>query len=197
MAASDQQLFRTFCAIELSSDIRSRIQQHIEKLRAAHPDVALSWSRVDNIHLTLKFFGNVEQKLIPRIAKAGEFAVKGFQPFEILIAGTGVFPRPKQPRVLWIGVTDPEEKLTELQRQFDNNAAAQGFPKEERAFSPHLTIARVRKPGGTSQVAEMNQRLGFSPIPLSVRELVVFRSELSSQGSRYTVLSRHKMSDKL
>jgi 2'-5' RNA ligase len=197
MAASDQQSFRTFCAVELPSEIRSRIQQHVDRLRASFPDASLSWTRVENIHLTLKFFGNVEQTLIPKIDKAAGLAVKEFQPFEILIAGTGVFPRPKQPRVLWIGVTDPENKLAELQRRFEENAAAKGFPKEERAFKPHLTIARVRNPDNAKEVAELNQRLGFPAMTMPVRELVIFRSELSSKGSKYTALSRHKLSNML
>ena len=193
MAASDEQSFRIFCAVELPSEIRSRIQQHVDQLRASFPDASLSWTRVENIHLTLKFFGNVEQKFIPKIEKAAELAVKEFQLFEILIAGTGVFPRPKQPRVLWIGVTDPENNLAELQRRFEEKAVAKGFPKEERPFKPHLTVARVRKPDSTREVAEMNQRLGFRPMTMPVRELVVFRSELSSKGSRYTVLSRWEL----
>ena len=67
----------------------------------------------------------------------------------------------------------------------------EGFTKEERAFSPHLTIARIRKPEGARKLAEVNNSLGFEAMDLQVNELVVFRSELSSKGSKYTALSRH------
>jgi RNA 2',3'-cyclic 3'-phosphodiesterase len=189
--------FRIFCAIELSAAVRSRIQQHVDRLRAAVPEFRASWSRVENIHLTVKFFGNVEQNMIPRIAGAALRAVNEFQPFDISIAGSGAFPKPSQPRVLWIGVEDHTGKLAELQRQFENECEAEGFQKEKRPFRPHLTIARIRKPEGARAAAEANQTLSFKPITLTVNELVVFRSEPSSTGSKYTTLSRQKMSDML
>ena len=185
------QLFRIFAAIELSADIRDRIQQHIQQLRAAVPECHPSWSRVENIHLTVKFFGDVEQSKIAQIADAASRSVMNFSSFQILINGTGAFPKPSQPRVIWIGVEDPTKQLLRLQSEFEAECAREGFTKEERAFSPHLTIARIRKPEGARKLAEVNNSLGFEAMDLQVNELVVFRSELSSKGSKYTVLSRH------
>jgi len=188
---------RTFCAIELSPAIRSRIQQHIERLRAALPESQASWARVENIHLTIKFFGNVEQEKIARIASAATRAIDNLSSFQISISGTGAFPKTSQPRVLWIGIEDHSAKLAEFHERFENECATEGFPKEGRTFRPHLTIARIRKPEGARALAELNQKLGFESMALTVNELVVFRSELSSKGSKYTVLSRHKLSDEL
>lgn len=189
--------WRVFCAIELAADVRSRIQNHIERLREKVPACKASWSRVENIHLTVMFFGNVEPHRIASIASSAARAVNKFSAFEILIAGAGAFPKPNQPRVLWIGVDDQTGKLLELQQQFEEECMVEGFQKEDRAFRPHLTIARFRKLEGASAAAEVHQKLGFEPAPLLVNELVVFRSELNNEGSKYTILSRHKLSDKL
>ena len=185
------QLYRIFAAIELSTGIRNRIQQHIEQLRAAVPDCQPSWSRVESMHLTVKFFGDVEQSKIAQIADAASRSVKNFSSFQILIHGTGVFPKPSQPRVIWIGVEDPTKQLLRLQSEFEVECAREGFTKEVRPFRPHLTIARIRKPEGARKLAEVNNNLGFETMNLEIKELVVFRSELSSKGSKYTALSRH------
>jgi RNA 2',3'-cyclic 3'-phosphodiesterase len=187
--------FRVFCAIELPDKVRDQIQKHIELLRVAVPESQASWSRVENIHLTFKFFGNVHQNRIPDIANAATRAVSACLPFELQIARTGAFPKPSQPRVLWIGIEDPTGTLAGLHRRFEDECTVAGFEKENRAFRPHLTIARIRKPQGARSLAEANERLGFEAANIRVEELVVFRSELSSEGSKYTALSRHKMSD--
>ena len=181
--------WRVFCAIELPDVVRARLEDHVSRLRKQVPDVAASWSRVENIHLTLKFFGNVAVGRIPRISEAAERAVKQASTFSIRVGETGVFPRPSRPQVLWIGVSDPSDQLTALQEKFENECAAEGFPKENRAYRPHLTIARLGKPEGARRLAEAHLAMQFEPIDVKVKELVLFRSELSPKGSKYTVIS--------
>jgi 2'-5' RNA ligase len=185
------QQWRMFCAVELPEVVRERLEDHVRRLRKEVPDVAASWSRVENIHLTLKFFGNVEVQRIEKISKAAERAVKEFSTFQIGVGGTGVFPRPSRPQVLWIGVSDALGQLTAMQEKFEDECAAEGFPKEDRAYRPHLTIARLRKPEGARDLAEAHLRMQFEPIEIALKELVVFRSELSPKGSKYTALSKH------
>ena len=180
--------WRVFCAVELPAEVRARLEDHVRQLRKAVPDVAASWSRVENIHLTLKFFGNVEVKRIEKISAAAERAVKEFSTFQIRIGETGVFPRPSRPQVLWIGVADPSGRLSALQEKFENECAAEGFSKEDRAYKPHLTIARLRKPEGARQLAETHLQMKFEPIEVEVKEIVLFRSEISPKGSKYTVV---------
>ena len=103
--------WRIFCAVELPEDVRAQLRDHVLQLRKEIPDVAASWSRVENIHLTLKFFGNVAVDRISTISDAASRAVKEFSPFEIGIGTTGVFPKPSRAQVLWIGVSDPSGKL--------------------------------------------------------------------------------------
>ncbi len=141
-----------------------QLQEHIRQLREAVPDAAASWTRVENIHLTLKFFGNVDVDRIPAISAAASRAVKEFSPFQIGIGGTGVFPKPSRAQVLWIGVSDPSGKLVELcNERLENECAAEGFEKEDRAYRPHLTIARLRKPEGARQLADAHLQMKFEP----------------------------------
>jgi 2'-5' RNA ligase len=189
------QVWRVFCAIELPEDVRSRLQEHIARLRKEFPDAAASWSRVENIHLTLKFFGNVEVNRIPKISVAATKAVKHFPKFEIDVGKTGVFPRPSRAQVLWIGVNDRSGKLSALHEKIDKECASEGFPKDERAYRPHLTIARIRKPENARQLADAHLNTNFRSIAVPLKELIVFRSELSSKGSNYTAISHHPLPD--
>ena len=186
--------WRIFCAIELPDSVRAELDNHIQQLRETVPDVAASWTRVENIHLTLKFFGNVNVDRIPTISEAATRTVEAFSPFTIAVGKTGVFPKPSRPQVLWIGVSDPSGKLSEMQRRLENECAKAGFEKEDRAYRPHLTIARIRKPDGARRLADAHIQMIFEPAEINVNELIVFRSELSSKGSKYTAISRHPLS---
>jgi RNA 2',3'-cyclic 3'-phosphodiesterase len=187
------EVWRVFCAVELPNEVRAELQDHIERLRRQVPEVAASWSRVENIHLTLKFFGNVAVGQVATISAAALQTVKEFSAFEIEVGGTGVFPRRSRPQVLWIGINDPSGKLSSLQQKFENDCAAAGFRKEDRAYRPHLTIARIRNPDGARRLAETHLNMQFNSIPLTLNELVIFRSQLSSKGSNYTALSHHSL----
>ncbi len=95
--------------------------------------------------------------------------------------------------MLWIGVEDHTGRLAELQTKLEDECERIGFKKEARAFSPHLTIARLRKPQGARGLALAHKEMGFEPAKMLVLELLVIRSELSSKGSKYTVISRHAL----
>jgi RNA 2',3'-cyclic 3'-phosphodiesterase len=185
--------WRIFTAIELPDKVQKRIKRHIQQLQVAVPDNKASWSRTENIHLTLKFFGYVPPTKIVGISAAASRVVSQLSKFEIQIGNTGAFPKVSQPRVLWIGVDDPTGELVRLHQLFETECAVEGFEGETRDFKPHLTIARLRRPEGAKALAETNQKLGFASTGLEVTELVVFRSEPSSKGSKYKALSRHRI----
>src|SRR6185369_9507233 len=98
------QEWRVFCAVELPEEVRARLQEHIARLRKEIPDAVASWSRVENIHLTLKFFGHVTPDRAPKISAAATRTTEKFSQFQIGVGNTGVFPRPSRAQVLWIGV---------------------------------------------------------------------------------------------
>jgi 2'-5' RNA ligase len=183
--------FRTFIAIELSPDVRARVAQHISFLRRELPDVRASFSREDNLHLTLKFLGNVPVADIPKVSAAVERATKSVSPFELTFSDCGSFPGHGRPSVLWIGTQAPA--LQTLHAAIEDELAAVGFARESRPFHPHLTIGRLRHPQGARQLAELHKSQGFAPIPFDVSEVVVFKSELLKQGSKHTAISRHHL----
>src|SRR5215813_9448759 len=156
--------WRVFCAVELPAEIRARLEDHVRRLRKEVPDAAASWSRVENIHLTLKFFGNVALDRIPKISAAAIRTTEHFSKFQIGVGNTGVFPRPSRAQVLWIGFSDPAGQLSALQKRFEEECALEGFEKENRAYRPHLTIARLRKPEGARRLADTHLQMTFEPI---------------------------------
>src|SRR5262245_62011420 len=132
--ATPTSTWRVFCAIEIPEEIRERLSKHAQQLQAALPDTQASWTKTDNIHLTLKFFGNISQQQVSKASEAAARAVKGYEPFKIKIEGAGSFPPRGPARVVWIGINDVTGDLVKLQQRFDIECEREGFPKEDRAF---------------------------------------------------------------
>lgn len=185
--------WRVFCAIELPSEIRKQIVQHASRLRTQLPEVHASWSREENLHLTLKFLGELPTARVEALSRAAERAARVVGAFELGVEGCGSFPPRGRPRVLWIGIADPTGGLDQLYRALEDECRQEGFDREKRELHPHLTVARVRKPQGSNQLAELHREIGFESPTFAVNDLRVIRSELSPQGSRYTVISRHAL----
>ena len=183
--------WRVFCAIELPRQTRMRLLSHIEKLQTLVPEVRASWSRESNIHLTLKFLGETPQQQVWKFDSAISRAVKGFSSFPILISGSGIFPRPRDPRVLWVGISDTQRQLTDLHSRIEAESERGGFAREARQFHPHLTLARIRAREGAREIARAHEDLKFAPEEITVNEVLLIRSELSSKGSRYSTISKH------
>ncbi len=175
---------RTFICIEIPDPIKARISDIQRRLR--NTDAQVSWVRTENIHLTLKFLGDVPRSAIERVCRATEAAAETCGEFEITVSGAGCFPSPQNPRVLWIGLAALPESLRELHTRIEDLLARQGFPREQKRFSPHLTIGRVRSPRNAALVAEKLIAGGFAPASFTARECIVMRSELKSTGSVYT-----------
>lgn len=186
--------WRVFCAVELPAEVLQRVTQHIARLKEAAPDAQASWGRANSIHLTLKFLGDIPQASVHNLSEAASQAVAGLEPFTIRLEQTGVFPSHGSPRVLWIGVNDFEGKLRKLQMRLEDQAERLGFQKEARTFHPHITLARLRKPHQHARsLASVHKATQFEPAEVAVAELLVIRSELSSEGSRYSTISRHRL----
>lgn len=185
--------WRIFCAVDLPEPTRRDLLEHIQKLRSLLPQVQASWSRETNIHLTLKFVGEISRGLVPTFSAAVSRAVTNAASFSVVLEKTGVFPKRRDPRVLWIGISDPEGKLTELYSRLEAESARAGFSREARPFHPHLTLARLRDQRLAREVVQAHEQLLFEPQAVTVAELLVMRSELNSAGSTYTVLSRHPL----
>lgn len=185
---------RVFYALELLADVRERVAQHIARLRVDAPHIKANWERAEKLHVTLKFFGEIKTECIEALQNAAERAVIGVAPFELTLKEAGVFPPRRAPRVFWLGITDNSDRLAQLQRRLEDEAEREKFPREQRPFHPHITIARLHTPDARGRdLAQLHIDLGFEPITFPVREIVIMRSELSPQGSRYITLSRHRL----
>jgi RNA 2',3'-cyclic 3'-phosphodiesterase len=186
-------MWRVFVAIELPHKVRARLAEHIQTLRDSVLDARASWSREDNLHLTLKFLGDIPVASVEQLSVAASIVTTRVEPFEIVVEGCGAFPLRGQPRVLWIGIDDPSGKLSEFSRALEDECANAGFARDSRTFHPHLTIARLRQPHGSRQLAARHKEVGFNREAISISELALIRSELRSEGARHTVISRHEL----
>ena len=186
--------WRVFVAIELPTDVRKRLIEHITRLRNSMTEVRASWSREENLHLTLKFLGDIPVTRVAMLSDAVQRAARAVDEFELIIGGCGTFPSHGPPRVLWVGIEDSSGKLSQLHKALEDQCATVGFDPEQRPFHPHLTLARLRKPQGSRRLAQLHKDFGFSQEAVAVSELAVVRSELRSEGSKHTVISRHELS---
>ena len=180
---------RTFLAIDLPSSLQSVIGQNLRTVKRELPE--LSWSKPENFHVNLKFLGNTTEGQIEQIRKAVEPAVSHVTPFVLALKGFGVFPDNQSPRVLWIGLGGALDSLTTLAECVDRAVVPVGFPQENRAFRPHLTVARVKKDYRAVGQALVTLGVLTTPFPcgnVSVERVTLFTSELRQSGAVYTKL---------
>ena len=151
----------------------------------------VAWVAPGNLHLTLKFLGTVPETRIDAIVDALTQSGLDLRPFEARIRGLGAFPSGTRPRVIWAGVTDGANEMVELARRVDAALAELGFAREERPFSPHVTLGRVRRPGRDPALTEA---LGLATVRefgrMRVPGAALMRSELGPRGARYTELAK-------
>ncbi|MBI3595750.1 MAG: RNA 2',3'-cyclic phosphodiesterase [Nitrospirae bacterium] len=192
---------RVFIALELPSVIKeaaAAIQRELMKSEAH-----VGWARTDGMHLTLKFLGEVSASQLSEIEKALESAVKGLPPpagrtgagqagtgsMKITVRGIGVFPNPRNPRVVWLGIQPEDDRLLRLQERIDRALAPLGFPPERRDFRPHLTLGRVKSSRGLDDLMKvMAVHHHFLAGECTLGELHLMQSELKREGAVYTKL---------
>ena len=185
--------WRLFIAIELPAEVRHKIKQHIDGIRRELPDARASWTREENLHLTLKFFGDIPVERVEAVSAALRAAANQIPPFEMEISACGAFPTNGKPNVLWIGINDPSNSLHKLHESLETECAKAGFDSDRRPFHPHLTIARIRNPRHAGSLANLHHESVFDSLLVEAGNVCLFRSELSGQGSRYTIVARHDL----
>ena len=179
---------RTFIAIEIPGDIVSKIRELQKGIK--NFGLKIKWVKSENIHLTLKFLGNVESVRIGEITEAIFKTAEEYTPISLAAKGIGVFPGIRRPRVLWIGLTGQLETLMSLQKTLDENLRLIGFPKEKRPFKGHLTLGRIKakidaKRFGDALMASRN----FESETFTADRLILYKSELKPSGAVYTKLA--------
>lgn len=183
---------RTFIAIEIPAEIKKEMAKVQDELKRSGADAG--WTRPEGIHLTLKFLGEVPETKIEEIKNALTRAAEATSRFRLKIAGAGAFPNPKNPRVVWLGVSGDIDNLSALQGSVEESMTAMGFDREERAFSPHLTLARIKylRPRYSWQTAID----GIKDIRLAefdVDHVSLMKSDIKPSGAVYTEISRARL----
>ena len=176
---------RLFVAVELTDALRAELGRLIEDLRRPAP--GLRWARPEQIHLTLKFLGEVEEARVAAISERLLGAVSAVPGgFTVHARGVGTFGG-REPRVVWAGIEGPEPPLAALSEAVEEASRAEGFAPEERAFKPHLTLARVKQPSrGLREALREHQGRELGRFP--VRACALFQSLLGPEGSSYVRL---------
>ena len=182
---------RTFIALDFPLSILDSIEQQTHRLRQTLGEEAIRWVPTHNLHLTLKFLGNVPVSHLEFIKQMLAQVAESTPQFDMQIGGIGSFPSSKRPRVLWVGIHAPTS-LASLQRMIEEGANRLGFEKEERAFSPHLTVGRIRQGIDVKEIQKISNAI--STIQLGkigtarVDSVHLYKSALNSEGSIYTKL---------
>jgi 2'-5' RNA ligase len=191
-----QDSVRAFVAIELSDEVKADLERQVAVLRQA--DVrGLRLVRPEGVHLTLKFLGAVSASQVAQVAEAVQRVAGDHAPFSLELADAGVFPPKGHTRVLWVGVGGDAQALAALQRAIEDALAGLGFPKENRGFTPHLTLARLND-GATSDDRRRAAELHLSSWKpgartMRVEALSLMRSHLNANGATYERLARYPL----
>jgi len=184
-------VIRSFIAISLSPEIYQHLDEVGAKLRDRLPEAPVRWVPIRNIHLTIKFLGNVSVSNLEVLKKILHAEVSRHAPFEISVGELGAFPSNRRPRVLWVGVEAPPE-LHALQHGIETEMARLGYAREERPFSPHLTLGRVARNAESDDLRQIGQVLDSCKVGFlgatRVREVHLYRSDLQPGGAVYTRL---------
>lgn len=180
---------RAFLAVELEDGVRSRVAGCIDRMA---PQVSgIKWVEPENIHLTMKFFGDVDQLEIPEICETVQNSIAGHEPFSMTCHGMGAFPKLARARTLWVGVTEGLEEMCSLQSDIDQQLKQVGFRGESRRFHPHITIGRVRDGKSQKLIEDLLQSQVEAEFGISaVVAVTLFSSQLSKAGPEYSVLAR-------
>ncbi len=183
---------RAFIAIEIPAQVRSHLSSCAAELKAL--PVEASWTRPAGIHLTLRFLGEIRPEQKETVAKAMRQAAAGITPFRLELQGLGAFPNLNRPRVLWAGLGGETEAAARLQRNLESSLEEAGFPREERPWKPHLTLARIQHLADPRRFAAGVAACHLPPAAFEVSRIVLFQSELHPTGARYTELAAAALS---
>lgn len=192
-------VIRAFIAIDLPDEIHQCLSSVSDELQSRLDQVSVRWVPVSNIHLTLKFLGDVSLKNLEVLKNLLAAEVSTHQPFEISVGGLGAYPKERRPRVIWAGVEGPPE-LHNLHYGIEALAKRLGYAPDRREFSAHLTLGRVSRNALPEEVKQVGNvlktyQVGFLGVA-RVTEIHLFRSDLNPDGAVYTRLSSSTLNGK-
>jgi 2'-5' RNA ligase len=184
---------RTFIALDIDKSIRARAVSLQDKLARSAPEV--KWVEPENLHVTLLFLGEVDARDIPSVCRVVAEAAQEQPAFTMQVATAGCFGNPRRPRTLWVGVGRGVQEVCALHDALEKSLLELGcYRREDRPFTPHITLGRVKSDQPTDQLAlALAKQAAWDGGEVEVREVLVMSSELRPQGPVYTVLGRGKL----
>jgi RNA 2',3'-cyclic 3'-phosphodiesterase len=176
---------RIFAAINVSIPSLRKVAELQRKLRSQQSEaLTIGWVPPANLHITLKYYGNLVPEQVEGVAAAARRAASGVAPFEVSARGLGVFPKPEAPRVLWVGVNEGSERITALQARLEEASEGLGFEPDSRPFNGHLTVGRIRQ--GTEGIDTwLSDYADEDCLSSTIHEIVIYESRLHRTGSEY------------
>lgn len=191
-------VIRAFIAINIPPDIQHGLEQVSSQLKHDLADVSVRWVPVPNIHLTLFFLGDVSIGNVGLLKDNLHAEVSEHISFEISVGRVGAFPGVQRPRVIWVGVEAPVA-LRSIQEGLEHRMTRLGYPREERSFSPHLTLGRVSRNISPAEVRKISQVLQASKVGFlgtaKVNQIHLYRSDLNPDGAVYTVVHTESLKE--
>ena len=182
-------VIRAFIAIDLSAEIQLRLDEVVHNYRTQLTNIPIRWVAASNIHLTLKFLGDVSLSNLNILTDMIQTEISGHHQFDISVGGSGAYPNLRQPRIIWVGVEAPPE-LNAIQNGIESTTGRLGYSREERAFSPHLTLGRVSRNATSQDVKAISKALETSRVGFlgatCVEKVHLYRSDLQPTGAVYT-----------
>ena len=185
---------RTFIALDLSKPVRDKAVALQESLARSGGEV--KWVETENLHLTLLFLGEVDDRDVPAVCRAVADRCREHAPFPMSVANVGCFGNPRRPRTIWIGIGEGASEVVTLHDGLEETLLELGcYRREDRQFTPHITLGRVKHEGGSvdALAALLAKKTDWQGGEVSVHEVLVMSSELTPQGPIYSVLSRAKL----
>lgn len=187
-------VIRAFIAIDIPDDVRAAVDEAQARLKRAHVGVKISWTKIDNLHITLQFLGYIDEALIDKIKAGLQSSAAQHQPFDLSVHGAGAFPNEDRARVVWIGCDDAGGQLKALAQSVQTAMQPLGFEPEHREFSAHLTLGRIKIPRpdvALTRAIDSLKNTAFGTLP--VKAIHLFESQLHPNGSIYSKLSTHTL----
>ena len=184
---------RAFICLELPKHVRDTIDVKATSL-LKKTGARCSWVKPGNLHLTLKFLGDIPESIVPKLAAALEKVVAKAAPLSLSLKDVGTFGG-RNPRVIWVGIGGETVALEEMANAVDRAVANLGFPREKRRFGPHLTIARVRESKSAKRLLEKIEEIELPNESFIADRVTLMKSTLSTGGSIYEPQAEFSLSD--
>jgi 2'-5' RNA ligase len=181
---------RCFVAIALPSDLKNNLTILVAQLKKQEPSIR--WVKIENIHLTLKFLGEITYQQVEAVQHALEATAANFSPFVLKTTQVNLFPNKNKPRVIWLGLEE-NDMLSRLQQQIETTTSSLGFAREKRPFTPHLTLGRMRYPQNFNDLYNYVHNHPLPPYEIAVKAYILMRSVLKPEGAIYSPIYRYSL----